>query len=145
MELAAKSEQAQTTHEEQRVKATLDERASQVSCVSRTCVVCGEATQECCRCRSVAYCRQECQNKHWHDGHKDVCELAELQAMARVELPKEEVNPENAALVEILAEQVLRDNQLAQRVRSPGLLWLPLDTQTDSPASDIIRMFAESD
>lgn len=44
--------------------------------VGGECVGCGmaNATHQCSRCKSVAYCGKECQEAHWVDGgHREVC------------------------------------------------------------------------
>jgi hypothetical protein len=43
------------------------------------CANCGKKEEfkgqlkQCSRCKKVRYCGQECQLKHWKDGHKDAC------------------------------------------------------------------------
>jgi TPR repeat protein len=46
--------------------------ASQCSFCSRGCES-GLKLKPCSRCKVVFYCGEECQRKHWKEGHKAVC------------------------------------------------------------------------
>nr|XP_024388652.1 ubiquitin carboxyl-terminal hydrolase 19-like isoform X2 [Physcomitrium patens] len=48
------------------------------------CIVCLQRTKRrCSRCKAVFYCSRECQERHWHGGHKNDCRIFDSSSSPR--------------------------------------------------------------
>lgn len=67
------------------VRQTSSSTSSRLSSGLGVCAVCSTPTKkQCSRCKAIKYCSQQCQFRHWREGHKQECHELEKTSITTV-------------------------------------------------------------